>query len=83
MFSFGDGLKVRSPCVTYAPMRKKPPKERPTLLPQFHAPDWMIRRVAAAVRKAQSESADPNYCKADWMREAVREKLDRDLGPMD
>lgn len=63
-------------------MHTKPPKERPILMPQVHVPRWMKARVEVAVKKRLRDSSDPNWCKADWMREAFAEKLERELGPM-
>lgn len=50
------------------------------MMPQVHCDTWMVERVERAVKRRQQHGV--RFTKADWQREAFREKLDRELGPM-
>lgn len=51
----------------------------PKRLPQVWVKDWMHERLRIAV--AQRAEKTPKFSQADWLREAVEEKMDRELGP--
>lgn len=68
----------------YICVMSKKPKSGPyvapsVLMPQVLVKQWVVDRVEVAV-KLRQKTEPMRFSKADWMREAYTEKLERELG---
>lgn len=61
--------------------KPKYPFTQGVFFPKFHTWEWMYRRAQVAVSKRQE--AEPKFFLSDWLREAVAEKLEREMGPVE
>lgn len=73
--------KKRRPGIQRPAFQDKRNGVEKSVLPQVWVKPWLRERLEIAVGKRAEAEGERPFSMAEYIREAVREKMDRDLGP--